>query len=40
MFLEKEGEKKICFSESDSAEVCGAGEENLAKNKYLTVLLL
>lgn len=38
MFMEKEGEN--LFSESDFAEVCVAGEENLAKNTYLTVVLL
>ncbi len=38
MFMEKEGEN--LFSESDFAEVCAAGEDYLAKNTYLTVVLL
>ena len=38
MFTEKEGGN--LFSESDSAEVCVAGEEDFAKNKYLSISLL
>ncbi len=38
MFMEKEGDN--LFVESDFAEVCVAGEENLARNAYLTVVLL
>lgn len=38
MFIEKGGENLL--SENDFAEVCVAGEENLARNTYLTVVLL
>lgn len=37
MFIEKGGENLL--SENDFAEVCVAGEENLARNTYLTVVL-